>query len=276
VDQDDRILVADLLNEIFHLPIDWDLLASADGVECVAKTDVQVLLNLLERISPKLQDKRLLELIWAISQVRKSTSSLPLGELMSSDDVQPIREHLRAIDEKQNDPNERFRESNGCIRDLLMLGGSEAVARGQSAVTGPSTGQSGYPIEEEMDHFFHLEEVLLRDAGLDQASTGVVLRSLRRKRSAIVRNLREGRIVYLGRYERAIDVAVDEAKRVLGAREVRGLVRTKKLRGVKDKVVGLATIWSDVIPLVISGDWGMAGVWSCVAGATAASMMAGK
>jgi hypothetical protein len=130
--------------------------------------------------------------------------------------------------------------------------------------------------DEQMDTFFEVEERVLRAAGLDQAAVSTIMQYLQSRRSAIAKNLSGRRMIYTQRLEKVVDDTIDGVARLLAAKETRGIVKTRQLRRTKEKVVGLATIWADAVPLAIAGDWGASSVWSCVAGATVAVIMPGS
>jgi hypothetical protein len=281
VSEEDRILVADLLNEIFHLPINWDLLPSPDGCDRVSKLDVLRLEQLLRRLSPKLRDPRLLELIWVVSQIRKERICRPVGDFVTDDQTREAQQRLRDTVDHRGDVDDHFRQLYEQIASMLGRQSDRSLFEWKKDRDGNFSIErlSGPPeadFESQMDDFFRAEEAVLRAAGLDQASTGIIILYLRSKCRAIVENLRKQRMLYTKRYEKSIDSLTNDTTRVLGMREKRGAISTKMLRRTKNKIVGLATIWADVIPLATARDWGMAGVWSCVAGATVASIMPGK
>lgn len=132
--------------------------------------------------------------------------------------------------------------------------------------------------KSDWDTFFALfctvEEKILHDAGLDQGTIAIIMARLREKQSQIVTNARSPKGVQEDKYLRSIDTLNNSVGRLYQKTDKRP-VSEKSLLLAKDKIIGLATIWADAYPLVVSRDWGVASVLSSVAGATVACILPG-
>lgn len=131
-----------------------------------------------------------------------------------------------------------------------------------------------------MEMFFEHEKVALKEAGLNQASIAVIIERTRKAQATILKHLIADASVLTGKYARALGALrtfmgiihrsavwekADEREQVL--------VPGATLLRAKDKVIGLATLWGNAVPLILTRDWGITSVISTTAGATVACIL---
>lgn len=114
---------------------------------------------------------------------------------------------------------------------------------------------------------------------MNQKSVSIIADRLEYYRESIVYNIENNRSVSQNTLSKSI-VSLDTLSKRPISRLRSGTALAKacsskrsRLIDAKDKVIGLTTLWADAVPLLVAKDWGMAGVFSTVAGATVAAVL---
>lgn len=256
----DVVSAADDFNDIFQLDVDW----LSDTQNRFSVEDIREFIRLSEEIIKKIDNPALTASIWTLTQ-SESLMRLAVADPNLLDDLR-----LSGAD------RDKLREE---VLSGRYRGGIVTAIKSQYALD-----HMGPPSPEEisviLDAFFESERRLLADSGLNQSSVAVILQHLRGSEAAIRANLENYQSVLIGRYQQSL-TAVGTFLRALRSaikdlhdahRPVR-LSSLASLRRSKSKMVGLATLWGDAIPLITARDWGIASVISTTAGATVASIL---
>jgi hypothetical protein len=103
---------------------------------------------------------------------------------------------------------------------------------------------------------------------------------LTKARMPIVHNMVGDSAVLIGKYERAIQTLLNYTNKIENVaisklQKVRSnaVAVGKVLVGSKEKIIGLATLWGNAVPLLLTRDWGITSVISTTAGATVAAVL---
>jgi hypothetical protein len=242
--------IAEILNRIFELRIGWTTGIDSDNP---SREDFQEFHDLCVRLVGLLRNAKLADAIWTLTQNQDFiTVAMVEPSLMDSigfteKERQEVKKgvfeaHQILSDKFAGAPRARWHEDGG--RTLMQL-------------------------------FYESERVVLQKAGLNQASVAIIIERLRRSEPTIVQHLLNRSSVYTGRFIKALGALQTFSHRVARFRGRKGRVAKpgKSLIPAKDKVVGLATLWGNALPLVLTKDWGIAGVISTTAGATVAAVL---
>jgi len=256
--EEERDRVAELFNEIFHLQLDWTSVAQGAKVEPVKSKELDRLGALLPELKAKLLHEALMRTVWLLTQNRDLLQLVAQRpETMRSlfGDEAPVQRMADAL-------------RRGSIIDI------DGPFKNWLFQQPPHAASGADAIARVLEIFFEVESEILRGAGLDQASVSTVMHFLEKHKAAIARNLKDRKVLY----PKKIIASLDTVEKDLGTmRSMRktsdGFVSTKLIRRVRKKVVALATIWADAVPVLLAHDWGVAGVLSCTAGATVGAMM---
>jgi hypothetical protein len=252
--------IPDLLNDIFCLDLDW----SFNGSREFELRELQAFDDLCQELARRLSSSKLEAAIWFLSQARHSIRGDLPDELL----FRPLcltDDQKRRLRELMTYPafDEAFEIARGASRDGAVL---ETLFR-----------------KHDQDVLFEAlvraERLVLREAGLNQRSVSIIIERISHHRVRIIRNIVESRSVLINRLGPAIGAMGSMARVSVRLSDRRAANRKVTLRSVrnlvraKEKVIGLATLWGDALPLLVSRDWNIAGVFSTAAGATVAALL---
>jgi len=128
-------------------------------------------------------------------------------------------------------------------------------------------------LESALDLFWEKERELLMLAGLNQGTTQVILERLKTYERQVITNFLTGQYIKPSRWERSSASAKNQLAGRIGVKSRTQYQRQTTLAALKDKIVGNAVIWANLIPLFyrVQMDW--ASTISTIAGATAAAII---
>jgi hypothetical protein len=252
--------VAGVLNEIFCLEIDW----SFTGQREFNLRELQAFDDLCQELARRLSSSKLETAMWFLSQARHAVRA------DISDDA--LFEPLSlTADQKRR------------LRELMTYPAfDEAFEIARTASRGGAVLETLFTKCDQdrlFDTLLRVERLVLREAGLNQQSVAIITERIARHKLRIIENIVDSRSVLINRLGPAIGAMASMARisvrlsnrsapnRPITLRSVRNLVRAK------EKVIGLATLWGDALPLLLARDWGIAGVFSTAAGATVAALL---
>lgn len=251
--------IADKFNQIFQLELDW---GDKSATPEVSPSEIVEFAKLIEQILPMIRLREVQNAIWILTQ---NKSLLPLA--LQDDNF------MRSLDtnRKERAAIEKSLRDEYCNPMVFLDKGRDF----ERELT-----------EEDMrkllELFYPRERELLHEAGLNQSSVAVIVSKLQRCEESVRKNLLASRSVLTGKYVEVTNVLhrqVDALRRrVLAARSD---VRTRRIKLTspitllrsREKIIGLATLWGNAVPLIITKDWGIASVISTTAGATVAAVL---
>lgn len=250
----------DLFNEIFCLDLDWGF----NGGQEFELRELQAFDDLCQELAKRLSSSKLEAAIWFLSQARHSVrADLPDESLfqplsLSDDQKRRLRELMTypAFDEA-------FELIRGASADGAVL---ETLFR-------------RYDRDALFDALLRAERLSLRAGGLNQRSVSIIIERLQHHKPRIVDNIVESKSVLINRLGPTIGSMAGMARisvRLSDRQAPNRKVTLKSIRNLaraKEKVIGLATLWADALPLLVARDWNIAGVFSTAAGATVAALL---
>lgn len=253
--------VDDIVNDIFDLDLDWSF---SPTERILDEADLSEFSELCGELTRALLNADFHAAVWFLSQARHFIGF----ECTATGEVRSL--------ELSGAQRKRLRETLGRSMDLAI--GQELPMlprRGPILEILFSQAETG-PVFRAL---LEAERKILRKSGLNQKSVSVVLDRLQSYESSITRNLRASRSI-----GQNVLSSSTFALETLAARPIWRLRSKKSLRAAcsnmrnrlsdaKDKVIGLATIWADTVPLLAASDWGVASVFSTVAGGTVAAVL---
>jgi hypothetical protein len=251
--------VADLFNQLFELELNWS------EIELSAKfsiSSLQEFVRIVMELAPLLDNKKISNSVWTLT-LSKPEMRLENDRLM---------EKVELTDDERIKLRDKVSEEQ--MHDLLTVRMLESYKE---------YGYKYYDMEHYIDvimkSFYEAEEKQLRAAGLNQSSIAIILGTIRRYYPHIRKHLVAYKSVPTGRYHEAVGLLKKASERIgevsgkLGAQQGKVLVPLRDLLRAKSKVIGLATLWGDAVPLILCKDWGIASVISTTAGATIAAIL---
>jgi hypothetical protein len=129
-------------------------------------------------------------------------------------------------------------------------------------------------VERNLDAFFEAERDLLLSTGLNQQTVQIILTRLEMRRAAVALNLTRTHAISRSKWGRSLDAAINMTRiERLSARTRTEYVRAPILARLKDRAVGFATLWGDLVPLFYGKNIDVAGFISVVAGATLSTIL---
>lgn len=253
----DRQSVADAFNRLFELGFDWSY---RGDLKCISLEEIQEMSRLFEIIAQEISKNEMQNALWALQMNKfhvahaikypSTMKKFPLNDAQKADLQENI---MHSSLKKPYGAEIHFGFPSTDFRDILEESQKEIMIR------------------------FYLEEQhILHQAGLNQASIATILNRLKHFETPIISNICRSKSVLTGKYLRAISSTKTFIERLQASkRVVRGHAEldsssNHNLLRTKDKVIGLATLWGDAIPLLTKQDWGIASVISSTAAATVA------
>lgn len=251
---------ADLFNEIFSVSVNWDNLGT--GIE-ISRRDLETLADLSNQL---LSDIDLLRL-WRCVLLLDSLAVRRLYELSSNGE-------FRLVDLSEQASSYALDYIGGIGRSGAGLERPSFPRR--TMPTGLSADETALIVDQILDQFLKKEEKVLASSGLNQSSVKIVMGAIRRRLTAIRRNIVRPPTLRADSLTRLGGQLKDTYSMEADGR--RGRVRVSQVRpgilsSVKVKLVALATLWGDAVPLLTTNDLNITGVISTVAGATVGAIL---
>lgn len=273
-------IASDAFNSIFALQLKWSEDRHDDDQVIISRAELAEMHRLCEVIASTLKDRQICNAIWILTQAK---NLIPAGlikpKLMESFDLadqEKIKIQRSVRSSRFKDPyfidEDRICDNlRGHPKNIGFLHSEDCLFRELSQ----------YEYGRIFNMFYPAEERILKRSGFNQNSIAIIINKLRERQEAIRINLASRSSVYINRYLPSIESLKTFANTVESiAGRMRNqetgyvnLAKIKSLHRSKEKVIGLATLWGDAVPLLVSQDWGIAGVISTTAGATVAAVM---
>jgi hypothetical protein len=251
---------AEVLNEIFCLELDW----SFTGRREFDLRELQAFDDLCQELARRLSSSKLEAAMWFLSQARHTVRADISDEAL----FQPLS---LTADQKRR------------LRELMTYPAfDEAFEIARTASTGGAVLETlfkKYDQDRLFDALLRVERAVLREAGLNQRSVAIIGERIAHHKLRIIENIIDSRSVLINRLGPAIGAMASMARVSVRLSDRRAPNRPITLRSIrnlaraKEKVIGLATLWGDALPLLLVRDWGIAGVFSTAAGATVAALL---
>jgi hypothetical protein len=252
--------VADLLNEIFLLDIEWDFHEEGRPISTNTLIAFQ---ELCRELAKRLLIREFHAAIWFLSQARYFVrGELPINELfapldLSVDQRERIAAALGTTDEQHLRDLEKLQTRGRRLRELFGSEDSEAI----------------------FSAFLKAEQAHLRRAGLNQRSVAIIENRLGFYKEAIIRNLIADRSILqnsLTRNIASLEGLATPPAAIYGNGSKAAAAQSSgrgRLVRAKDKVIGMATLWADALPVMTGASLDLASLASTVAGATVAAVL---
>ena len=246
--------VVGLLNEIFDLQVSW---LERHGI--VDDDAIINLKNLVQRLVDKLKVLKIGQSAVYLSRHSRITRRV-------NDKTVSMDEYLyhKEYEEQPGYMIAWIRDAKVADKPLVWNYFADQPSPAQSAPISYEQAQRIF------DSFVTLEWEALTKAGFNQQSVAIIIESLISNRNRISRFLLEEREITLGGFDHIIR---DLQSRVNRPETLNTTAhkKTARLNSIKDKVVGIATIFGDAVPLIAECSLDVVSIVSVVAGAGVAA-----
>ncbi|WP_035966490.1 hypothetical protein [Bradyrhizobium sp. YR681] len=272
--------IADAFNRLFDLDLDWERRLGQGDEFLIKRSDQAQLHELCAYLFRHLKATEIQNAIWVLTQ-NKSALHIPLLDASFMESVGITEEDSKGIQEQIAT---QFNPGLFYIREQKK---TEILRRDQAREFRSPDKElfrelaSREEYQEIMRLFYDVERRQLLEAGLNQGSVAIIIQRVKDFETQIIQNLQTRSSVLTGKYVRAIDALQTFVKKVSSGSRTQSTALAQRVRlpsgktiaKSRDKIIGLATLWGDAVPLLTSKDWGIASVISATAGATIASIL---
>ncbi|MBV9771454.1 MAG: hypothetical protein JOZ32_17920 [Bryobacterales bacterium] len=272
--------IADAFNRLFEIDLDWERRRGESEKFLIKASELEEFVFLCSYLSIHLKDTKIQHAIWTLTQNGDFILTAVLID----------RVFMESLGINQEDAQKIYKTiSENIMTDIFYIREEKTIATSYDArgILAPGgkffvrNVRNAKEYAEIMDLFYGVEERQLLKAGLNQSSVAIILQRLKEYEQGIVANLDKRSSALTGKYVKAIDALHTFAQRIGGAAQRQGarakshikLPSGKTIARSRDKIIGLATLWGDAVPLITSRDWGVASVISATAGATVAAVL---
>lgn len=250
----------DVLNEIFDLPVDWDYSEIEKEIPLSVLEDFSRLSGLIANLSLEREYHAAISFIWKTRKyvgVHEYSSSNFIGTEISANEAVEIMERLGRSESDALNVVAKHARTDPSLSALLLHQDRSAI----------------------FEIFLNKERVILRDWGLNQQSTEIVIERIRSFEFRIFLNMITGGSVNSDKISKACIALQRQSKLPVAAYRqgrsghlARSSLRTNLVRS-KDKIIGLATLFGDAAPLALGKGLDVSSYISTAAGATVLAML---
>lgn len=259
--EDRAEMVADLLNAIFEMELGWA--GNRPPVKATAD-HVSELMSLIWRLMQLVDFETISRCIAVLNPPIVEAGLLLQGNKWAHHSEMTLDQRMRLQDKMLN------------AKDM-----TEYVVGSITEHRGPFVADKNVElmIDEIMKRFVQAEELQLRHAGLNQLSVATIMDAIRARLPKISEHVMRRTRIPHSRVMLPLNYLEDlpnKYGRGLAAAGMTAPVRRltpSVLRRAKTKIIAVATLWGDAVPLLLCKDWGITSVISATAGATLAAII---